>query len=424
MRSTMKSTAVGSTPIPVKVLSRRANASGSVGPSAHSRFNTSPSLLKTVTPSWRRVRQLTVQCSSTTPSTDSRTVAEVKEALRRELDGPRSRAVINEILLKLEWKNPTPAPTKSEVLTGGWKFAYYGGIAPGLASSPTRPLALALYAGGFSPGAFGLAVSLPVVVDFDVLCLRPLPFQPNLTLASQVADLLPKNVVETQDFTLCIAGIDPFVSTASINVKTLGRTIPVKVNCELEAESDVRLRETYKSLEVYGRFVEVPASLQYERTMFISYLDDDMMVARDETGAPDILFRIPTEEADKGDADFFKDDPIGSQIASVPTPQDVMSDVQDAAAAAVESMGAAADEAAGSFAGASDSGAGAPEDPEEGQEARVETPSASAGGVVEEKKPADEQAPEEDPKAEDGDEAEEGGKKGGKRRGGPKKSSE
>jgi len=198
----------------------------------------------------------------------------------------------------------------------------------------------------------------------------------------------------------------------------------VKVNCELEAESDVRLRETYKSLEVYGRFVEVPASLQYERTMFISYLDDDMMVARDETGAPDILFRIPTEEADKGDADFFKDDPIGSQIASVPTPQDVMSDVQDAAAAAVESMGAAADEAAGSFAGASDSGAGAPEDPEEGQEARVETPSASAGGVVEEKKPADEQAPEEDPKAEDGDEAEEGGKKGGKRRGGPKKSSE
>uniref|UniRef100_A0A061RTB3 Plastid lipid-associated protein/fibrillin conserved domain-containing protein n=1 Tax=Tetraselmis sp. GSL018 TaxID=582737 RepID=A0A061RTB3_9CHLO len=195
MRSTMKSTAVGSTPIPVKVLSRRANASGSVGPSAHSRFNTSPSLLKTVTPSWRRVRQLTVQCSSTTPSTDSRTVAEVKEALRRELDGPRSRAVINEILLKLEWKNPTPAPTKSEVLTGGWKFAYYGGIAPGLASSPTRPLALALYAGGFSPGAFGLAV----------------------------ADLLPKNVVETQDFTLCIAGIDPFVSTASINVKTLGR---------------------------------------------------------------------------------------------------------------------------------------------------------------------------------------------------------
>lgn len=42
-----------------------------------------------------------------------------------------------------------------------------------------------------------------------------------------------------------------------------------------------------------------PASLQYERTMFISYLDDEIMVARDETGAPDIMYRIPMQEAQK-----------------------------------------------------------------------------------------------------------------------------
>ena len=84
---------------------------------------------------------------------------DLKSALKTKLDGDASRAAITDLLLALEATNPTEAPTQSKLLTGSWEFAYNGGIAPGPVPSPTRPIALAMYAGGFSPGTFGLAVS-------------------------------------------------------------------------------------------------------------------------------------------------------------------------------------------------------------------------------------------------------------------------
>lgn len=70
-----------------------------------------------------------------------------------------------------------------------------------------------------------------------------------------------------------------------------------------------------------------PASLQYERVMFISYLDEDMMIARDETGAPDILFRITNDTSGSRDQkkaaeeDFFSEDPI---VASAETAEETV----------------------------------------------------------------------------------------------------
>lgn len=84
---------------------------------------------------------------------------DVKEQLKIELASGKNRAVINELLLSLEASNPTAAPTRSPLITGDWEFAYNAGVAPGPVPSPTRPLALAMYAGGFSPGTFGLSVS-------------------------------------------------------------------------------------------------------------------------------------------------------------------------------------------------------------------------------------------------------------------------
>ena len=88
---------------------------------------------------------------------------DAKVALMAELDGAQSRAVLAELVIALEAENPTESPTSSELLAGQWKFAYSGGVAPGLVPSPTRPIALAMYAGGFTPGTLGLSVSLPTV---------------------------------------------------------------------------------------------------------------------------------------------------------------------------------------------------------------------------------------------------------------------
>ena len=61
------------------------------------------------------------------------------------------RDEVSELLVKMESKNPTAEPATSALLNGVWDVAYQG-YAPGPLPSPTRPLALALYAGGFTPG--------------------------------------------------------------------------------------------------------------------------------------------------------------------------------------------------------------------------------------------------------------------------------
>merc|ERR1712046_498744 len=59
----------------------------------------------------------------------------------------------------------------------------------------------------------------------------------------------------------------------------------------LEVESDCRMREIYCEAEVAGQGVAVPEALRYERLLFITYVDEELMVVRDETGAADILRR-------------------------------------------------------------------------------------------------------------------------------------
>lgn len=83
---------------------------------------------------------------------------DAKAALLAEVDGKQSRTALAELVLDLEAENPTPEPARSPLLAGQWRFAYSGGVAPGPVPSPTRPIALAMYAGGFTPGTLGLSV--------------------------------------------------------------------------------------------------------------------------------------------------------------------------------------------------------------------------------------------------------------------------
>ena len=58
-----------------------------------------------------------------------------------------SRFTLMELLPRLESANPTAAPATSAQLDGEWALRYAGGPAPGLVNSPTREIALLLYAG-------------------------------------------------------------------------------------------------------------------------------------------------------------------------------------------------------------------------------------------------------------------------------------
>lgn len=178
------------------------------------------------------------------------------------------RSAINEALYKLESMNPTKQPTISPLLNGVWELRYVGGYSmDGALPSPTRQIALFLYSGGYSPGLFAL----------------------------NLAQKLPSALVELQDLEIAISRQQPRVE-ASIKVKFLGRSEnKISVKTSLETLSDVRMRETYESATLLGNPVDLPGPLQYGRDLYVTYVDEDLLVVRDASGVPEVLVRKPKE---------------------------------------------------------------------------------------------------------------------------------
>ena len=177
---------------------------------------------------------------------------------------PETRNAISEALYKLEAVNPTSNPTMSPLLNGVWELRYAGGYSPEWAlASPTRQLALFLYSGGYSPGLFalGLAQKLPLV-DVGALEITISRDQPRVEATVKVK-----------------AGMMESAESA------------VSVKARLQTESDIRLRETYESASVMDQNINLPTLLQYQRDIFVTYLDEDLLIVRDASGVPEILIR-------------------------------------------------------------------------------------------------------------------------------------
>ncbi|KAL7465252.1 hypothetical protein ACHAXS_005580 [Conticribra weissflogii] len=176
---------------------------------------------------------------------------------------PSDRASINEAILKLEALNPTEDPVYSPLLNGVWTLRYAGGYSDPKIPSPTRDLALFLYSGGYSPGLFALGL----------------------------AQKLPAQLVELGDLQISISRVQPRIE-AKIDVKLFGGSSDeIVVKARLEEDSGLRFTETYESASVLGQTVDLPEALQYSRDLYVSYVDEDILVVRDGSGVPEILVR-------------------------------------------------------------------------------------------------------------------------------------
>ncbi len=158
------------------------------------------------------------------------------------------RAAVNELLLRLEALNPTPAPAYSPLLNGAWEF---------------------LYTGGISPGILGLQ------------------------LASRLSTYA-SGAVEVGDTVMTISRAQPRVEVQT-SLKVFGRENNIKIRTRLEPASEMRLDETYVEASMGSLNVPFPEQSLFERPLFISYLDEELMIARDQFGAPDVLIRKDKE---------------------------------------------------------------------------------------------------------------------------------
>ncbi len=170
-----------------------------------------------------------------------------KEALKEEvgegLSGRPDRAVVGEILLGLEARNPTSDPAASPLLNGKWKFVYASGATPGLSA---------------------------------------------LRLLLKSSKLAPKSpsgaeIVDVQDAYLTISTVQPR-ATSSIAVRVLSLENTLKLSSNLEAESGVRLVESYEAAESEYMGLKLPLNSSprpYKRSVLVTYLDDELLVVRD-----------------------------------------------------------------------------------------------------------------------------------------------
>jgi hypothetical protein len=127
------------------------------------------------------------------------------------------RVAVNELLLRLEAGNPTRQPATSPLLNGVWDLAYDGGFAPGLVDPPWRRAALFLYAGGGSPTLLGL----------------------------NLAQLVPDALLRVDKTGLTIKRDQPRVVASATVTLAGGPSAEVALVAILEAESELRLKETY-----------------------------------------------------------------------------------------------------------------------------------------------------------------------------------
>mmetsp|Transcript_22960 Transcript_22960/g.35371 ORF Transcript_22960/g.35371 Transcript_22960/m.35371 type:complete len:266 (-) Transcript_22960:209-1006(-) len=194
------------------------------------------------------------------------------ESLLNDIDFPdlatevssETRASINEALLKLEGMNPTEEPSTSNLLNGVWTLKYAGGYATEWAvPSPTRDIALFVYDGGLSPGLFALSL----------------------------AQKLPSQFVDLGELKILISRDEQPRIEAKIGASVFGNESDISVKVRMDLESGMRIKETYESASAFGQTVQIPEQLKYSRELYITYLDEDLLVVRTASGVPEVLVR-------------------------------------------------------------------------------------------------------------------------------------
>lgn len=209
---------------------------------------------------------LTVNSQSLFPTETDAAVTTLLDMVPSSLGGEipdGKRATLNEVILRLESMNPTEEPARSSLVNGVWELRYAAGYTSEWAmASPTRQLALFLYSGGYSPGLFALAI----------------------------AKKLPTSFVDIPGLEISISREQPRVQ-ATVDLTSIFGRVSVEVIAKLEIESDVRMRETYESTSAMGSRVEFPEALQYSRVLYVTYVDEDILIIRDDSGVPELLVR-------------------------------------------------------------------------------------------------------------------------------------
>merc|ERR1719215_222977 len=78
---------------------------------------------------------------------------------------------------------------------------------------------------------------------------------------------------------------------ASLGVELAGRRETLSHKAELLPLSSSRLSEEILELQLPEPLGDQPPPLELRRSVLVTYLDEEMMIVRDESGSPEVLVR-------------------------------------------------------------------------------------------------------------------------------------
>lgn len=199
------------------------------------------------------------------------------DALSSGSTSDTGRIDVNERIIGLERLNPTPRPTTSPLLEGLWQFKWIGSQNPGQLA--TRVLLQRF------PSAVATLTELTLLI---------LGGSAKATASLKLFNTITSSVTLTSKLTtegplrLKEEYVEGELSTPIIQEGTIPMQVQNAYDQFLNAIQ--RLPDTLKNTLSNG--VKISLAGTFERQILISYLDEEILIARDTSGVPEVLFHL------------------------------------------------------------------------------------------------------------------------------------
>lgn len=187
------------------------------------------------------------------------------------------RIDVSERVVGLERLNPTPRPTTSPFLEGLWNFEWFGAGNPGLLAArllfERSPAALANLAGLdvlFKDGYAKVTAKLKFLNSIEGKFL----------LTSKLSIEGPTRMKEEY--------VEGLIETPTIGEQTIPKQLKGAFG-----QATGTLRQLPAPIkDAFASGLKIPINGAFQRLIMISYLDEEILITRDSSGAPEVLSRL------------------------------------------------------------------------------------------------------------------------------------
>ncbi|GJP41823.1 hypothetical protein CLOM_g1461 [Closterium sp. NIES-68] len=220
------------------------------------------------------------------------------ESLSTGQGNAAGRIQVSERVVALERLNPTTRPTSSPLLEGYWDFVWAGARSPGLVAA-----------------RLVLQRLPPQVVSLEALQLHIMAGTITATAVIRFLNSAESNVIIKSNLEM-EASLKLKEEYAEIEVTTpvvTGGSIPAPLKAVVDQLASLLQSLPAALQDTINAGLRVPLEGRYSRELLVSYLDDELMIARDDAGLVDVLVRADSDgwvsRSEEGGVESFTNDP-------------------------------------------------------------------------------------------------------------------